>query len=256
MGVNDFTSNDIPNDSQFNEMRELWRVNMGKSETLRNKSIELTVLSNEFSYGYQWEWCGVPIIRHPDDIVLQQEIIWNLKPKYVIETGIARGGSVVLSSSLLQVCVGGGQVLGIDVKILDHTTQKLRPWLDKNLIKIYECDSASDEAVAIAKNFLKDKASPALLILDSNHTHEHVLNELNNLAQLLPIGSIVIVADTIIAEMPSNFYSNRPWGVGNNPLTAVNKFLEENKSFKIDERWSRRSLMGEFRDGIIIKVAD
>ena len=254
--MNNYNPDLIPNDSEFNEMRKTWRVNMGQSEELRKKAIELTVLSSQFNYGYQWEWCGVPIIRHPDDIVLQQEIIWSLKPSCIIETGIARGGSVVLSSSLLQLCSGGGKVLGLDVKILEHTTQKLKPWIDSKLIEIYECDSASNEAAEITKKFLEGTQNPILLILDSNHTHEHVLNELTRLAELIPKRSVVIVADTIVEEMPPDFFSNRPWGIGNNPSTAVNEFLELNRNFEIDERWSRRSLLGEFRDGILIKISD
>ena len=254
--MNNSTPDSIPNDFEFNEMREIWRVNMGKSEELRKKAIELTILSGQFNYGYQWEWCGVPIIRHPDDIVLQQEIIWSLKPSYIIETGIARGGSVVLSSSLLQMCSGGGKVLGLDVKILEHTTQKLKPWIDGKSIEIYECDSASYEAAEITRKFLEGTKNPVLLILDSNHTHEHVLNELKILAELIPKNSVVIVADTIVEEMPPDFFSNRAWGVGNNPLTAVNEFLELNKNFKKDKRWSRRSLLGEFRDGILVKISD
>ena len=245
----------IPSDSEFTQIRKLWRLDMGKSELLRKKAIELIVLSDKFNYGYQWEWCGIPIIRHPDDIVLQQEIIWSLKPSHIIETGIARGGSLALSSSLLQICTGGGKVLGLDIKILEHAVQKLKPWVENKQVYIYECDSASTTAVTYAKNFLKDNKCPVLVILDSNHTSEHVFNELNCFAPLIPVGSIVIVADTIIEEMPVDYYPNRPWGIGNNPLTAANRFLELNSNFKRDERWSRRSLMSEFRDGIIIKTS-
>ena len=246
---------EIPSDSEFTQIRKLWRLDMGKSELLRKKAIELIVQSDKFNYGYQWEWCGIPIIRHPDDIVLQQEIIWSLKPSHIIETGIARGGSLALSSSLLQICTGGGKVLGLDIKILEHAVQKLKPWVENKQVYIYECDSASTAAVTYAKNFLKDNKCPVLVILDSNHTSEHVFNELNCFAPLIPVGSIVIVADTIIEEMPVDYYPNRPWGIGNSPLTAANRFLELNSNFKRDERWSRRSLMSEFRDGIIIKTS-
>ena len=248
------SSDEIPSDSEFKEMRESWRIEMGESELLRNKAIELTVLSDKYKYGYQWEWCGVPIIRHPDDIVLQQEIIWSLKPSHIIETGIARGGSLVLSWSLLQICVGQGKVLGLDNKILEHTLQKLKPWLEKKQICIYEGDSASTEALTYVKKFLGNNTEPVLIVLDSNHTHSHVLNELNGFATLIPVGSIIMVADTIIEEMPTDYYPNRSWTRGNNPLTALNNFLEVNNNFKIDKRWSRRSLMGEFRDGIAIKI--
>jgi cephalosporin hydroxylase len=248
--------NDIPNDLEFREVRESWRIKMGQSKLLRKKAIELLLLSEEFKYGYQWEWCGVPIIRHPDDIVLQQEIVYSLKPSCIIETGIARGGSLVLSWSLLQICVGQGRVLGIDNKILDHTFQKLNRWIENQQIVVYQGDSSSVEVSRYVEKFLGNNFDPVLIILDSNHTHNHVLDELNVFAPLIPIGSIIIVADTIIEEMPVGFYKDRSWNKGNNPLTALNYFLDTNSNFKRDEKWARRSLLGEFRDGIIVKTAN
>lgn len=246
-------SHDIPNASEFERLRESWRTKLGDSRNLREKALELTVASNEFLYGYQWEWCGVPIIRHPDDIVLQQEIMWHLKPTRVIETGVARGGSLVLSASLLEICGIKGKVLGLDIQILPHAIDSLKQWLENSRIELLECDSTSKRATDRVQSFLNDDESPVLLILDSNHSHKHVLRELSMLGPLLPKGSIVIVADTIIQEMPADYYPNRPWGRGNNPHTAVVEFLSSNPSFEMDLRWSRRSLMGECRDGILIK---
>jgi cephalosporin hydroxylase len=128
--------------------------------------------------------------------------------------------------------------------------------VEREQIYIYECDSASTSASTYVKNFLIGNKDPVLVVLDSNHTHEHVFNELNCFASLIPVGSVIIVADTIIEEMPIDYYPNRPWSIGNNPLTALNRFLDFNSNFKIDERWSRRSLMGEFRDGIITKISN
>ena len=246
-------SSDIPDNSEFTKMRDLWRTEMGNAKDLRGMAIDLTLASNEFSYGYQWEWCGVPIIRHPEDIVLQQEIMWSLKPTHVIETGVARGGSLVLSSTLIEMTGNLSKVLGMDIQILPHAIKALEPWTTTGRIELSECDSATSAAAEVVRNFLKGNQSPALLVLDSNHSHEHVLKELNSLALLLPVGSIVIVADTIIEEMPKDYYPDRPWGRSNNPLTEINVFLDENPDFRIDKSWARRSLMGEFRDGILIR---
>ena len=247
-------SHEIPDGSEFTRTRNLWRTDMGNSQELRDQAIELTVTSNEFQYGYQWEWCGVPIIRHPDDIVLQQEIMWSLKPTHVIETGVARGGSLTLSSSLMEIAGYQSKVLGIDIQILPHAIEALKPWTLDGRIELLESDSTSSIAINATKVFLGNIQTPVLLVLDSNHSHEHVLNELQTLAPLLPVGSPVIVADTIVEEMPEDYYPNRPWGRGTNPLTAVKKFLHLNSDFQLDLRWSRRSLMGECRDGILIKV--
>jgi cephalosporin hydroxylase len=246
-------SNEIPGSEVFSAQRLKWRTNLAKSESLRKQAVELTIASDEYKYGYQWEWCGVPIIRHPDDVVLQQEIMWAMKPSKVIETGVARGGSVVLSSSLLDLASKGGAVLGLDIQILPHTFEALDPWTSSEKIILKECDTSTKNAAEIVKEFIGKELSPVLLILDSNHAHDHVLAELITLTPLLPSSSVVMVADTIIEEMPSDYYPNRPWGKGDNPLTAVNEFLKSNLNFSRDENWSRRSLMGEFHDGILRK---
>jgi cephalosporin hydroxylase len=247
-------SNDIPNETEFNNSRSLWRRKMGDSKSLRSKAIALTVASNEFQYGYQWEWCGVPIIRHPDDIVLQQEIMWTLKPTHIIETGVARGGSLALSSSLMEIAGNQSKVLGLDIQILPHAIEALKPWTTNGRVELLEADSTSSIAISAARDFLDGTQSPALLVLDSNHSHDHVLKELHALAPMLPIGSIVIVADTIVEEMPEDYYPDRPWGRGNNPFTAVKEFLSLNPDFQFDQRWCRRSLMGECRDGVLIRT--
>jgi cephalosporin hydroxylase len=241
----------VPDANEFLDTREKWRTELGADELLRSHAIKLVVESNKHSYGYQWEWCGVPIIRHPDDIVLQQEIMWNLKPTRVIETGVARGGSLVLSASLMSMIGTAPKVLGLDIQILPHAHGSLKRWTDEGGIELFEGDSTSDAAISRVKNFINNVNEPCLLILDSNHSHEHVLRELNSLATLLPIGSIVIVADTIVEEMPENYYPNRPWGRGNNPYTAVQQFLQANPNYVMNFKSARRSLMGECRDGIL-----
>lgn len=246
-------SDKIPNFAEFKKLQEGWRSEMANSQSLRKQAIELIVSSEKFKYGYQWEWCGVPIIRHPDDIVLQQEIMWDLKPNAVVETGIARGGSLVLSSSLMELTGRESRVLGLDKQILDHAKNALRPWTNDGRVKIFECDSTSQSAFEVVRDFLSRESGPTLLVLDSNHSHNHVFNELLLFGPLLSLGSIIMVADTIISEMPDQHYKNRPWSKQENPLTAVNAFLQQNEHFVIDDRWSRRSLMGECRDGILLR---
>jgi cephalosporin hydroxylase len=179
--------------------------------------------------------------------------MWNLKPTRVIETGVARGGSLVLSASLMSMIGTVPRVLGLDIQILPHAHGSLKRWTDEGDIELFEGDSTSDAAIIRVKTFIKNVSEPCLLILDSNHSHEHVLSELNSLAPLLPIGSIVMIADTIVEEMPENYYPNRPWGRGNNPYTAVQQFLQANPNYAMDLKSARRSLMGECRDGIIIR---
>jgi len=255
MTKSDAYESEIPNHETFVNNRNDWRSNLASDSILREEAIDLTVSANRHNFGYQWEWCGVPIIRHPDDIVLQQELMWELKPNKVIETGIARGGSLVLSSSLMQMYTGIGKVLGIDLQILDHARKSLSSWLESNKIEIFESDSTSIHAFQKVQSFLAEDQNPVLVVLDSNHSHEHVLKELELFSPILPLGSVIVVADTIIEEMPNGYYVDRPWDKGSNPLTAVNQFLQSNSGFVRDERWARRSLMGECRDGILLKVS-
>jgi cephalosporin hydroxylase len=157
---------------------------------------------------------------------------------------------------LLDLASKGGEVLGLDIQILEHTFEALEPWTSSGKIILEQCDTSTNNASEIVRKFIGNEISPVLLILDSNHTHDHVLAELLTLTPLLPSSSVVMVADTIIEEMPSDHYPDRPWGKGDNPLTAVNEFLKSNSNFSRDENWSRRSLMGEFRDGILLKHGD
>jgi cephalosporin hydroxylase len=192
----------------------------------------------------------VPIIRLPDDIVVLQEIFWSYRPERVVETGVARGGSMLLDASLMRLCGQEAAVLGIDHKIYPHTTETLRDHPLADGVELLEADSTSPEAIATATRFL-GSADRAVLILDSNHTHDHVLAELRCLAPLLPEGGLILVADTLVEEFPEDHFEGRPWGRGDNPLTAVRAFLAESPAFTPAEEWHRRALVSEFRDGII-----
>ena len=253
MSYTDSYESDIPNAASFESDRANKRDALAQDINLRRQAIDLVISADKHSYGYQWEWCGVPIIRQPDDIVLQQEIVWDLKPTRIIETGIARGGSLMLSSSLMEMYSTESKVLGLDIRIFNHALDALAEKIKQGKIEVYEGDSISTEARIKVSSFLANTSKPILVVLDSNHSHEHVLAELECIGGIIPSGSMVMIADTIISEMPENYYQNRPWDRDNNPLTAVDEFLARNKDFHRDSRWSRRSLMGECRDGIIVK---
>lgn len=248
--------NSVPSGNEFSAEREVWRRETAQDDNLRDVAISFQVQSSKYNYTYQFEWMGVPIIRLPDDIVVLQEIFWALKPAKVVETGIARGGSLLLSASLMQMCSGKADVFGLDLQIFPHTSDAIRSSPVNSFISLWEGDSSSEEARKAVEGFIGSETRPCVLILDSDHTHDHVLAELRSLAPLLPVGSLVLVADTLIEELPEDFYENRQWGPGNNPLSALNQFLAENQnSFEREKSWGRRALQSEFRDGIIVKHA-
>jgi cephalosporin hydroxylase len=238
---------------QFKDDRAGWRASLAADESLRRQAVDLQVAADAHSYAYMWEWAGVPIIRLPDDIVSLQELIWSYKPTHIVETGVARGGSMVLNASLQKLAGIEPSVLGIDIQILPHTREALDGHPLAEGVTLHQGDSTDDVAKTATKEFLEG-AQRALLILDSNHTHDHVLAELRVLAPLLPAGSYVLVADTLVEEFPENHYANRPWGRGNNPYTALRQFLAEEPDYELDRFWSRRGLLSEFRDGIARKI--
>ena len=247
---------EVESPDDFLEKRAIDIVKMAGDSILRDQAIALQVAANSYRFGYQQLWCGVPVIRLPDDILLLQEIIFSLKPRCIIETGVARGGSLLLNASLMEISGLKPHVLGIDICLYQHARDAIRNSRHSSSIELLESDSTSITAQAATRRLLQKvgKDHPSMLILDSNHTHDHVSKELDTLASDLPIGSVVIVADTLIEHMPAELYVNRPWGVGDNPLTAVRDFLARNSDFELHQQWSYRGLISELHGGVLVKT--
>jgi len=192
-----------------------------------------------YRYSYNFSWLGQPIIQYPQDIVAIQELIWRIKPDLIIETGVAHGGSLILSASLLALLdycnakTSGGSleetakgrcVIGIEIDIRPHNRLAIQSHPLAHKIELIEGSSISQEVVAK----VRDRAKPynrIMVFLDSNHTHEHVLAELDAYAPFVSVGSYCVVFDTVIEHLPQDCYPNRPWGPGNSPLTAVRRFI-------------------------------
>lgn len=201
--------------------------------------------SVKLNYSYHFEWLGRPIIQYPQDIIAMQQIIWKTKPDLIIETGIARGGSLIFYASILNLiskCGGPkrAKVIGIDIDIRKHNKKGIRSHpISKNIEMIEGSSIDQNIFEKIKKRTLK--AKKIMVLLDSNHTEDHVFKELELYAPLVSVGSYLVVFDTLIENMPKNFYKNRPWSKGNNPMTAVSKYLKKIKKnkekfeFKIDE---------------------
>lgn len=211
-------------------------------------------------YSYHFSWLGRPIIQYPQDIVGMQEIIFSVKPDLIIETGIAHGGSLIFYTSLLELnalCGGpeNAHVLGIDIDIRQHNRQAIEqhPLFKRNRITLFEGSSIADDMINKVTYFAKDYKN-IMVLLDSNHTHDHVFSELNAYADLVTQGSYCVVFDTIVEKMPTNAYPDRPWGKGNNPMTAVNAFLEKNKSFIIDRDIDSKLLISAAPSGFLKKI--
>ncbi len=196
-------------------------------------------------YTYNFTWMDRPIIQYPQDIIAMQEIIWKVKPDLIIETGIAHGGSLIFYASMLELLNNGGIVLGIDIDIREHNRIEIEKHPMFKRIKMIQGSSINPEIYSEVKKYIKDKKN-ILVALDSNHTHDHVFKELKLYSPLVTLGSYIVVFDTIIEELPDNFFKDRPWGKKNNPKTAANKFLKTHNEFVIDR---------EIEDKLLITVA-
>lgn len=203
-------------------------------------------------YSYNFSWMGRPIIQYPQDIVAMQEIIWNVQPDLIIEIGIAHGGGLIFYASLLEL-IGTGEVLGVDIDIREHNRREIEnhPMYDR--ITMIEGSSIDECIVKKVAEFAQGK-NTVLVTLDSNHTHNHVAKELEYYASLVTTGSYLVVFDTVIEDMPDEFFDDRPWGKGDNPKTAVHAFLKENSDFEVDELIQNKLLITVTPDGYLKRV--
>jgi cephalosporin hydroxylase len=198
--------------------------------------------SCRYRYSYNFSWLGRPIIQYPQDLVAMQEVVWQVRPELIIETGVAHGGSLVFYASLLELLGGTGQVVGIDIEIRPHNRTAIEAHPLARRITLVE-GSSVDPQIAARIGGLAHGRRPVLVVLDSNHTHDHVLRELELYAPLVTPGSYLVVFDTVVEEMPVDFFPDRPWGPGNNPRTAVRAFLEQSQRFVVDRELSDKLLL-------------
>ena len=219
-------------------------------------------------YSYNFAWLGRPIIQYPQDMVAMQELIWDIKPDLIIETGIAHGGSLILSASMLALldmadAIERGttfnpkeskrKVLGIDIDIRSHNLSAIEAHPMASRIQMIQGSSIASEIIeqvhAIAANY-----SRVLVFLDSNHTHDHVLAELEAYAHLTSIGSYCVAFDTVVEDMPKEMFPDRPWGPGNNPKTAVWEYLKTHPEFEIDKSIQHKLLITVAHDGYLKRI--
>jgi cephalosporin hydroxylase len=232
--------------------------NMGNCEILKTRTADWFNEANKKNYSYNFSWMGRPIIQYPQDIIAMQEIIWEVKPDLIIETGIAHGGSLIFSASmltLLEACgeIEKGEVLGIDIDIREHNRKAIEAHPMSKKITMFEGSSIDNEVIKRVQEFAK-QGKKVMIILDSNHTHEHVLAELKAYAHLASVGSYCCVFDTIIEDMPEGSFPDRPWDKENNPKTAVWEYLKECNDFVIDKDIENKILITVAPDGYLKRI--
>jgi cephalosporin hydroxylase len=250
---------------EFKQQRSNEIEAMGQDERAQSQSRAFLETVNELRYSYHFDWMGRPIIQYPQDIVAIQELIWTIKPDLVIETGIAHGGSLILSASMLALldmadaienrttfdpCTSARRVVGVDIDIREHNRAAIEAHPMASRITMIQGSSVSEEVVRQVHEISKDY-NRVLVCLDSNHTHQHVLAELNAYASLTSVGSYCVVFDTVVDDLPKSMFPDRPWGPGDNPKTAVHEFLRSHSEFEIDKSFQNKLLLTVAPDGYL-----
>ncbi len=247
----------------FNQLDE-YKKNIINRTSKYEKNSELKKTSNDFfnqigigkaDYVYNFLWMGVPIIQIPQDLQAFQEILWEVKPDLIIETGIAWGGTLIFSASMIAILescnvIESGHVIGIDIDIRPHNKNNILSHPLGKKITLVEGSSISTDIIEKVKSMAKNYKK-IMVFLDSNHTHDHVLAELNAYTPLVSKESYCVVGDTVIEDAPDEMCSKRPWGKGNNPKTAVWEFLKQNDRFIIDKDIESKIVLTGSPDGYL-----
>lgn len=241
---------------------------MNEDKQLRALSQEWIGRAQKHKYSYNFKWLGRPIIQYPQDIIAMQELIWSLRPDLIIETGIAHGGSLIFSASMLaqlDLCdaIEAGTavspiessrlVIGIDIDIREHNRDAIDAHPMRSRIMMLQGSSVDLNVVSTVRQ-IASSFKRILVCLDSNHTHAHTLAELDCYAPLVTPGSYCVVFDTIIENLPADSFSDRPWGPGNNPRTAILEFLESHPEFVIDKAIDEKLMISVAPDGYLRRL--
>jgi cephalosporin hydroxylase len=236
---------------EFRKEKDERIKSFGTNKALKEAAHQFNILSNMEKYSYNFSWMGRPIIQYPQDMVAMQELIWEIRPDLIIETGIAHGGSLVYYASILEL-IGSGEILGIDIDIREHNRKAIEEHPMAKRISMIQGSSIDAAVIQQVKEKAQGK-SRIMVSLDSNHTHEHVLAELNLYSPFVTKDSYIVVFDTIVEDMPSGMY-DRPWDKGDNPKTAIWEFLKNNADFESNKSIENKLLISVAAGGYLRKV--
>lgn len=234
---------------QFERERASRISSYAKKKALKVSAAKFLKETIKALYSYNFSWLGRPIMQYPQDIIAMQEIIWKVKPDLIIETGIAHGGSLIFHASILEL-TGKGEVIGIDLDIREHNDQAIRAHPMFKRIIMIEGSSVAESTLFKVRKLSKNKKS-ILVALDSHHSYDHVFKELELYSPFVTKGSYLVVFDTIVEDLPDSFFTDRPWGKGNNPKPAVHEFLKRNDRFKIDKEIENKLLVTVAPNGFL-----
>tara|TARA_B100000674_G_scaffold273217_1_gene225624 strand:- start:773 stop:1522 length:750 start_codon:yes stop_codon:yes gene_type:complete len=246
----------------FAEREQAFNKLAKTNSSLKSLSTEWLRQAGEAGQQYTWDWCGLPIIQISQDIVQYQELIQSVKPDLIVETGIARGGSLALSASLLCLLdimegldprLSSRKVVGVDIDIRDHNRKALDAHPLRFKMHLIEGSSIDSKTIEEVRSIASEHTK-ILLALDSNHTHDHVFAELEAYADLVSLDSYCIVFDTVIADLPADYFPDRPWGIDSNPKSAVHDWLKYHPEFQIDKAIDDKLLISVAPNGYLKRI--
>jgi cephalosporin hydroxylase len=239
--------------ADFKSERDARTKSFAIDEDFREASSKWRAMALERKYMNSFSWLGRPLIQFPGDVMAVQELISAIRPNVIIETGIAHGGSLILSSSMLKLNEIDGKVIGVDIEIRAHNREAIESHRHADLITLYEGSSVDPKIVEQIRSHV-GPTDTVMVFLDSNHTHDHVLEELNAYSDMVSVGSYLVVFDTHVEDMPDSYvWHNRPWGKGNNPKTAVHAWIKNNNNFEIDNDIENQVLITSAPDGFLYR---
>ena len=236
---------------EFEAWREKLTENQANNSDFASLSAAWLQKSVDLKYTYQFEWLGIPIIQLPADLVTFQEIVYKTKPDLIIECGVARGGSLVFWASIQSLCGVTPRVIGIDIDIRQHALKAIHSSSFSKSIELVEASSIEKSTIDRVKQ-LSSGANKIMVVLDSNHTHEHVLKELNSYSPLVSVGNYLLVLDTVIEHLEKD--TTRPWGPGLSPYSAVTEYLKFDDSFERQTFFEKRNAVSVAPGGFLLKV--
>ncbi len=237
---------------EFAENQKTQSVNLGSDQAAFDQSLELITKLDEYDYSYLWNWMGVPIIQMPADVMATQEVIWNTRPDIIIETGVARGGSVLFMASLLEV-IGNGQVIGVDIDIRAHNRETIENHPMSKRVTLIEGGSTDEGVLAEIARHIPEGAK-VMVVLDSDHSRDHVLAECRAYGPMVTKGCYLVVADTLVGHVTEE---NAPkkrshvWFKGNDPLSALQDYMEETDRFEVDEALNGKLVLSSSPGGYV-----
>jgi cephalosporin hydroxylase len=237
---------------EFEDNKAKQSIALGAAKDVFRQSVDTVLSLDRFDYAYLWSWMGVPIIQLPADVMASQEVIWNTRPDVIIETGVARGGSVLFMASLLEL-IGKGKVIGIDIDIRSHNRDTIEKHPMAKRIELVEGSSSSEETVAKVRALIPDGAS-VMLVLDSDHSRAHVLAELQVLAPLVTKGCYLVVADTLVGHLTKEQAPQKRskiWFEGDEPLSALHDYMSETDRFEVDQALNGKLVLSSSPGGYL-----